>query len=58
MGICYQDVFDGSKMCALVNFHGQYYTDSDLLDDYLHFRLFLRKAAMQIYGKLWAEMMK
>ena len=38
MGIRYQDVFDVTK-CALYNFHGQYYTDSDLLDDYLHFRV-------------------
>ena len=25
--------------CALYNFHGHYYTDSDLLDDILHFRV-------------------
>ena len=38
MGIRYKDVFDVTK-CALYNFHGQYYTDSDLLDDILHFRV-------------------
>lgn len=38
MGIRYQDVFDVTK-CALYNFHGHYYTDSDLLDDILHFRV-------------------
>lgn len=38
MGIQYKDVFDVTK-CALYNFHGHYYTDSDLLDDMLHFRV-------------------
>lgn len=38
MGIQYKDIFDVTK-CALYNFHGQYYTDSDLLDDILHFRV-------------------
>lgn len=38
MGIQYKDIFDVTK-CALYNFHGQYYTDSDLLDEILHFRV-------------------
>lgn len=38
MGFRYKDIFDVTK-CALYNFHGQYYTDSDLLDDILHFRV-------------------
>ena len=37
MGLRYEDVFDPREL-ALYNFHGQYYTDSDLLEEQLHFR--------------------
>ncbi|MDE7268674.1 MAG: hypothetical protein K2N89_14540 [Lachnospiraceae bacterium] len=37
MGIKYEDVYD-PKDFARFNFHGHYYTDSDKLDEYLHFR--------------------
>lgn len=36
-GIALKDIQD-SKMMAKYNFHGQYYTDADLLDNILHFR--------------------
>ena len=36
-GIGYKDLLDPEDV-ARFNFHGQYYTDSDVLDDYLHFR--------------------
>lgn len=36
-GIALKDIQD-SRMMAKYNFHGHYYTDSDLLDDILHFR--------------------
>ena len=36
-GMGLKDVQD-SRMMAKYNFHGHYYTDSDLLDDILHFR--------------------
>ncbi len=37
MGIKYEEAND-IQMQARFNFHGQYYTDSDVLDQYLHFR--------------------
>lgn len=37
LGIKFKDVFDVQKM-ARFNFHGQWYTDADALDDILHFR--------------------
>ncbi|MBQ6408389.1 MAG: FAD-dependent oxidoreductase [Butyrivibrio sp.] len=37
MGIDFKDVFD-PNLLARFNFHGHYYTDSDVLDNYLHFR--------------------
>lgn len=37
MGIKYEEVYD-PKDLARFNFHGHYYTDSDKLDEYLHFR--------------------
>lgn len=37
MGMKYEDVND-PQLIARFNFHGQYYTDADLLDQYLHFR--------------------
>lgn len=37
LGLKYEDVYDPRQM-AQFNFHGQWYTDSQLLDDYLHFR--------------------
>jgi 2,4-dienoyl-CoA reductase-like NADH-dependent reductase (Old Yellow Enzyme family)/nucleoside-diphosphate-sugar epimerase len=37
MGLRYEDVYDPRTM-ALFNFHGQWYTDADELDRYLHFR--------------------
>lgn len=38
MGMKFEDVYDPREL-ALFNFHGQWYTDSDLLNDYLHFRV-------------------
>jgi len=37
MGIKFEEAND-VQMQARFNFHGQYYTDADLLDQYLHFR--------------------
>ena len=37
LGLKYEDVYDPREM-AIFNFHGQWFTDSKLLDDYLHFR--------------------
>lgn len=37
LGTTYKDANDPREQ-ALFNFHGQYYTDSDLLNDILHFR--------------------
>ena len=37
MGLSFAETTD-PQMQARFNFHGQYYTDSDLLDQYLHFR--------------------
>ena len=37
MGIKFEEAND-VQMMARFNFHGQYYTDSDVLDQYLHFR--------------------
>ena len=37
MGIKYTDIFDPQDV-ARFNFHGQYYTDSDKLEEQLHFR--------------------
>lgn len=37
MGVDIQDVYD-PNMFALRNFHGQFFLDSDKLDDYTHFR--------------------
>lgn len=37
MAIKFEDVFDPREM-ARFNFHGQYYTDADRLDEILHFR--------------------
>lgn len=37
MGIKYEEIYDIADL-ARFNFHGQYYTDSDVLDEYLHFR--------------------
>jgi hypothetical protein len=37
LGVSIQDVYE-PNMFALRNFHGQYYLDSDHLDDILHFR--------------------
>ena len=37
MGIRYEEAND-TQLVARFNFHGHYYTDSDLLDAYLHFR--------------------
>lgn len=37
MGIKYEEAYDAQDV-ARFNFHGQYYTDADVLDDYLHFR--------------------
>ena len=37
MGIRYEDIFDPQDV-ARFNFHGQYYTDSDKLEEQLHFR--------------------
>ncbi|MFR8179874.1 MAG: NAD-dependent epimerase/dehydratase family protein [Dorea sp.] len=36
-GISIKDLYDADAL-PLYNFHGQYYTDSKVLDDYLHFR--------------------
>lgn len=38
MGIRMRDIFE-PQWIALRNFHGQWYTDSDLLNDILHFRV-------------------
>jgi len=40
LGLTIQEVFDPRDF-ALFNFHGQWYTDSDELDDILHFRSLL-----------------
>lgn len=37
MGFSFEDVYP-PEMMARFNFHGQYYTDSDLLENHLHFR--------------------
>lgn len=37
MGIRYEDIYDPHDV-ARFNFHGQYYTDSDKLEEQLHFR--------------------
>lgn len=37
MGIKFEDVYDPEDL-ARFNFHGHYYTDADVLDEYLHFR--------------------
>ena len=37
MGLSYEETQD-PQLLARFNFHGQYYTDSKVLDDYLHFR--------------------
>lgn len=37
MGIKYEDIYDPQDV-ARFNFHGHYYTDSDKLEEYLHFR--------------------
>lgn len=51
-GIGYKDLFDPEDV-ARFNFHGHYYTDSDLLDEYLHFRCI---PAEQYWGGVTAEM--
>jgi hypothetical protein len=38
MGIKYEDVYDPREL-ALFNFHGQWYTDADVLNEYLRFRV-------------------
>jgi 2,4-dienoyl-CoA reductase-like NADH-dependent reductase (Old Yellow Enzyme family)/nucleoside-diphosphate-sugar epimerase len=38
MGLTYEDIYDPRQL-ALLNFHGQWYTDADVLNDYLHFRV-------------------
>ena len=43
MGIRFEEAND-IQMLARFNFHGQYYTDSDVLDQYLHFRCIPAKA--------------
>lgn len=37
MGLRFKDITD-TRMMAKFNFHGQFYTDSQILEDYLHFR--------------------
>lgn len=37
LGLKFEDVYDPRQL-ALFNFHGQWYNDSDVLNDYLHFR--------------------
>ena len=44
MGIRYEEAYE-PELIAHYNFHGQYYTDADVLDNYLHFR-YLRTAAI------------
>ena len=51
-GMGLKDVQD-SRMMAKYNFHGHYYTDSDLLDDILHFRCI---PADQYWGGVREEM--
>lgn len=52
MGIKYEDVYDMADL-ARFNFHGQYYTDSDVLDEYLHFRCI---PGSVYWGQVRAEM--
>lgn len=37
MGYNFEDIYEPQQM-ARFNFHGQYYTDADVLENYLHFR--------------------
>lgn len=37
LGLKYEDIFDPRQL-ATYNFHGQWYTDSDILNEYTHFR--------------------
>lgn len=52
MGIKYEDVYDMADL-ARFNFHGQYYSDSDVLDQYLHFRCI---PGSVYWGQVKAEM--
>lgn len=65
LGLKFEDVYDTTEF-ARFNFHGQYYLDSDVLEDYLHFRfvnkdeffanyMATRKAALQNLEKPSAE---
>ncbi|MDR1193485.1 MAG: NAD-dependent epimerase/dehydratase family protein [Peptococcaceae bacterium] len=52
LGLRYEDVYDPRQM-ALYNFHGHWYTDSDVLNDFLRFRcitpdMFYAAAAAEI----------
>ncbi len=51
-GIKYADIYD-TEMVAQYNFHGHYYTDSDRLDEILHFRCI---PAEQYWGGVKQEM--
>lgn len=51
-GIGYADLYDPEDV-ARFNFHGHYYTDSDVLDEYLHFRCI---PAEQYWGGVTNEM--
>lgn len=52
LGISFKEIFD-PKMVATYNFHGQYYLDGDVLNDYLHFRVI---PAEQYWGGVRDEM--
>ena len=52
MGYNFEDVYEPQDM-ARFNFHGQYYTDADVLEDYLHFRCIPGK---EYWAKVQGEM--
>ncbi len=52
LGIGYGDIYEPGDV-ARFNFHGQYYTDSDVLNDYLHFRCI---PGEQYWGGITAHM--
>ncbi|MCI9443012.1 MAG: FAD-dependent oxidoreductase [Ruminococcus sp.] len=52
LGFTFEEVYEPQDM-ARFNFHGQYYTDSDVLEEYLHFRCIPGK---QYWEKAEAEM--
>lgn len=54
LGISYRDVFD-TRDLALYNFHGQWFTDSDTLDDITHFRSSIPE---QFFAEYTKEMSK